>query len=190
MLEFDRSGMYLKRSGRNIGRVEFAGLEIEPHMVLLWQLHHAGVPLVNSCSLERELMKRYGSVIEVKGGMLDEYVKLRVKVWPGVLDMIRRCNIRNYSIYTSCRMGSIISLAILNIQEMTLMGTWPKWRLTPPRRSGGMCASHAMNRLRIGLRGSGGPPWKIYFILIDGAGDGRLNSKLLWKGYVNDSSDA
>ena len=66
------------------------------------------------------------------------------------------------------------------------MGTWPKWRLTPPCRSGGMCASHAMSRLRIGPRASGG---KMCSILIDGAGDGRLNSKLLWKGYVNDSSD-
>jgi L-rhamnose mutarotase len=28
-----------------------------------------------------------------------EYVKYHADVWPGVLEMIRQCNIRNYSIY-------------------------------------------------------------------------------------------
>lgn len=44
-------------------------------------------------------MKRYGSVVEVKDGKLDEYVKLHADVWPEVLAMIRQCNIQNYSIY-------------------------------------------------------------------------------------------
>ena len=44
-------------------------------------------------------MKRYGSVIEVRAEKLDEYKRLHAAVWPGVLDMIRQCNIRNYSIY-------------------------------------------------------------------------------------------
>ncbi|GHV73144.1 hypothetical protein AGMMS49940_04460 [Spirochaetia bacterium] len=30
---------------------------------------------------------------------LEEYKKLHADVWPGVLAMIRECNIRNYSIY-------------------------------------------------------------------------------------------
>ena len=44
-------------------------------------------------------MKRYGSVIGVKLVKLEEYKKLHAAVWPGVLEMIRKCNIRNYSIY-------------------------------------------------------------------------------------------
>jgi L-rhamnose mutarotase len=44
-------------------------------------------------------MKRYGSVIRVKPEKLDEYVRLHASVWPGVLETIRKCNIRNYSIY-------------------------------------------------------------------------------------------
>jgi len=44
-------------------------------------------------------MKRYGSVIEVREDKLEEYKKLHAAVWPGVLAMIARCNIRNYSIY-------------------------------------------------------------------------------------------
>jgi L-rhamnose mutarotase len=44
-------------------------------------------------------MKRYGSVIKVVPEKLDEYKRLHAAVWPGVLDMILKCNIRNYSIY-------------------------------------------------------------------------------------------
>ena len=44
-------------------------------------------------------MKRYGSVIQVVPEKLEEYKRLHAAVWPGVLDMIKKCNIRNYSIY-------------------------------------------------------------------------------------------
>jgi L-rhamnose mutarotase len=44
-------------------------------------------------------MKRYGSVIGVRPEKLEEYKKLHAAVWPAVLDMIRACNMRNYSIY-------------------------------------------------------------------------------------------
>lgn len=44
-------------------------------------------------------MKRYGMVIKVRPEKLEEYKKLHSKVWPEVLDMIKKCNIRNYSIY-------------------------------------------------------------------------------------------
>jgi len=44
-------------------------------------------------------MRRYGTVIRVKPEKLDEYRRLHAAVWPDVLDRIRQCNIRNYSIY-------------------------------------------------------------------------------------------
>lgn len=44
-------------------------------------------------------MTRYGMVIRVKPGKLEEYKRLHAAAWPAVLDMIRQCNIRNYSIY-------------------------------------------------------------------------------------------
>ena len=44
-------------------------------------------------------MKRYGSVIKVVPEKLEEYKQLHAAVWPGVLEMIQQCNIRNYSIY-------------------------------------------------------------------------------------------
>jgi L-rhamnose mutarotase len=44
-------------------------------------------------------MQRYGQVIRVKPERFDEYKKYHAEAWPGVLDMIRQCNIQNYSIY-------------------------------------------------------------------------------------------
>jgi len=44
-------------------------------------------------------MKRYGWVIGLKEDKIDEYKKLHSAVWPEVLDMIKQCNISNYSIY-------------------------------------------------------------------------------------------
>ena len=44
-------------------------------------------------------MKRYGQVIKVKPEKLEEYKKLHANAWPGVLKMIKECNITNYSIY-------------------------------------------------------------------------------------------
>lgn len=44
-------------------------------------------------------MKRYGMVLKVKPGALEEYRRLHAAVWPSVLKTITDCNIRNYSIY-------------------------------------------------------------------------------------------
>jgi L-rhamnose mutarotase len=44
-------------------------------------------------------MKRYGMVIGLKPKKVAEYKKLHAAVWPHVLKMIRKCKIRNYSIY-------------------------------------------------------------------------------------------
>ena len=44
-------------------------------------------------------VKRYGWVIGLKPEMMAEYKALHADCWPGVLKMIKKCNIRNYSIY-------------------------------------------------------------------------------------------
>jgi L-rhamnose mutarotase len=44
-------------------------------------------------------MKRFGQLIGVKADRLEEYKKYHAAVWPEILDMIRQCNIRNYSIF-------------------------------------------------------------------------------------------
>jgi L-rhamnose mutarotase len=59
--------------------------------------------LPDSCRMHAEPrrypMERHGSVIRVKPDKLDEYRRYHARVWPEVLDMIAKCNIRNYSIY-------------------------------------------------------------------------------------------
>jgi L-rhamnose mutarotase len=44
-------------------------------------------------------MTRFGQLIGVKPERLEEYKKYHAAVWPGVLETIRQCHIRNYSIY-------------------------------------------------------------------------------------------
>ena len=44
-------------------------------------------------------MKRYGQLIGVKPQDLEAYTRYHAAVWPEILDMIRQCNIHNYSIF-------------------------------------------------------------------------------------------
>lgn len=44
-------------------------------------------------------MKRYGSVIKLHDAHKEAYIKLHANPWPEINEMIRACNIRNYSIF-------------------------------------------------------------------------------------------
>jgi len=44
-------------------------------------------------------MKRYGSVIGVRPETLESYKHYHAAVWPEILAMITKCNIKNYSIF-------------------------------------------------------------------------------------------
>ena len=44
-------------------------------------------------------MIRHGQLIGIKPEVLEEYKRYHAAVWPEILDMIRQCNIHNYSIY-------------------------------------------------------------------------------------------
>jgi L-rhamnose mutarotase len=44
-------------------------------------------------------MKRFGQVIGVKADRIADYEEIHAAVWPGVLELIHRYNIRNYSIF-------------------------------------------------------------------------------------------
>ena len=44
-------------------------------------------------------MRRFGQLIGVRADAIEEYERLHAAPWPGVLDRIRRSNIRNYSIF-------------------------------------------------------------------------------------------
>jgi len=68
---------------------------------VLWLLfpQHAALGL-NPFFIQKGLeMKRLGMTLRLKPGVADSYRKYHQAVWPEILDMIRQCNIRNYSIY-------------------------------------------------------------------------------------------
>ena len=44
-------------------------------------------------------MRRFGQVIGVKPDRIDDYEAIHAAVWPEVLELIHRSNIRNYSIF-------------------------------------------------------------------------------------------
>ncbi|MBN1184463.1 MAG: L-rhamnose mutarotase [Bacteroidales bacterium] len=44
-------------------------------------------------------MRRFGQTIRLIPEKADEYIKYHAATWPGVLKMIKECNISNYSIY-------------------------------------------------------------------------------------------
>lgn len=44
-------------------------------------------------------MIRYAMTVGLKPEAEEEYKRYHAAVWPGVLETIRKCNIRNYSIY-------------------------------------------------------------------------------------------
>ncbi len=44
-------------------------------------------------------MRRYSQIIKLRPEDREEYIRYHADVWPGVLDRIAKCNIRNYSIF-------------------------------------------------------------------------------------------
>lgn len=44
-------------------------------------------------------MKRIGEMIKVKPEKLEEYKYHHAHAWPEIKEMIKKCNIQNYSIY-------------------------------------------------------------------------------------------
>ena len=44
-------------------------------------------------------MRRFGQLIGVDPALLETYKSYHAEVWPEVLEMIKACNISNYSIY-------------------------------------------------------------------------------------------
>lgn len=44
-------------------------------------------------------MQRMAMLIGLKPEKIEEYKELHANCWPGILDMISKCNIANYSIY-------------------------------------------------------------------------------------------
>jgi L-rhamnose mutarotase len=104
---------------------------------------------------ETATMKRYGQIIGVRTDRVEEYKAFHAEVWPEVLQMIRDCNIRNYSIFY--RDGLLFAyfeyVGDDFDADMTKMAADPKtqewWDIISPYR----------NPWKPVLRGSGGRTW-------------------------------
>jgi len=83
-------------------------------------------------------MKRYGMLIRVKPERLVEYKIIHARVWPEILSMITKCNIRNYSIFEKDGfLFAYYEYVGKDYQaDMAKMATDPKtqewWKLTDP----------------------------------------------------------
>lgn len=44
-------------------------------------------------------MTRYARIVGLREERIEEYKRIHEEVWPEVLDRVRRCNMRNYSIF-------------------------------------------------------------------------------------------
>lgn len=100
--------------------------------------------LLLGCSSETELrtipkqLTRYGWVIKVKPGKLEEYKALHAHPWPGVDSMLKQCNIQNYSIfYRDGYLFSYLEYTGIDFEtdmekmaEDSLTREW--WKLTDP----------------------------------------------------------
>ena len=51
------------------------------------------------CAERPAKVQRFGQVIGIKKECIPEYKKLHAACWPGVLKVLKECNINNYSIY-------------------------------------------------------------------------------------------
>jgi L-rhamnose mutarotase len=54
---------------------------------------------INICSPSGVRGRRFGQTILLKPEGAEAYVKYHAEAWPGVLKMIKECNIQNYSIF-------------------------------------------------------------------------------------------
>lgn len=87
-------------------------------------------------------MERYGMVIKLRPEKYEEYKQLHANPWPGVLQKIHECNLRNYTIYFKDGylfshfeyIGQDYAADMQKMAADPLTQAW--WRLTDPCQEG------------------------------------------------------
>ncbi|GHO89764.1 L-rhamnose mutarotase [Dictyobacter formicarum] len=83
-------------------------------------------------------MRRFGQIIQVKPDHIEDYERIHAAVWPEVLETIRACNMRNYTIF---RHGTLLFAYFEYIgndfaADQKMMAADPKtqewWKYTDP----------------------------------------------------------
>lgn len=84
------------------------------------------------------IKKIFGQVGRLKNDKIEEYIELHADVWPKVLEMIRECNLQNYSIFIKEDvvfayfeyMGPDYETDIKRMADDSITQQW--WALTKP----------------------------------------------------------
>lgn len=114
-------------------------------------------------------MIRIGQVIGIRPACLEDCKKLHAEIWPGVAEMITKCNIRNYSIYHLN--GQLF--AYMEYVGDDYEATWPRWLPMKRRRNGGTSANPCSAPTRTGPMGPGGGTRRKSSIRTDQLENGR-----------------
>ncbi len=97
---------------------------------------------------------RYGSIIELKPEKVDDYKELHREVWPGVLRTIRKCRIRNYSIFLKeIEPGRFYLFSYLEYTGSDYAGDMARMAADPTTRKWWKLTDPTQSRLRIRGRG-------------------------------------
>lgn len=102
------------------------------------KIAEAYVPESETEQLKEPKVQRFGMVIKVKPEKLEEYKKLHANPWPGIMNMLTECNIRNYSIYYKDGylfsyfeyVGNDFEADMKKMGDDSLTQEW--WKLTDP----------------------------------------------------------
>ncbi len=88
--------------------------------------------------VKRANTERFGMIIKLKPEKKEEYKALHANPWPGVLNMIKECNIQNYSIFLKDSLlfsyfeytGNDFAADMERMTEDSLTREW--WKRTDP----------------------------------------------------------
>lgn len=84
------------------------------------------------------MSRRFGQIGELKVDKINEYITLHADVWPEVLETIKKCHIKNYSIYIKDKtvfayfeyVGNNYELDVRKMAEDEATQKW--WTYTKP----------------------------------------------------------
>ena len=106
-------------------------------------------------------------MIGLRPEKIDEYVRLHAAVWPDVLEMIRDCNIRNYSIYLAGCPRAGITCSATSSTWATIFGRHGPMAADPVTQQWWDVCKPCQDPLADRAPASGGRPWTRCFTRIE-----------------------
>ena len=83
----------------------------------------------------------FGQIGKLKKDKIEEYETLHANTWPHIRELIRECNLVNYSISAM----KTSSFPTTSISAMIMRRIWPKWLQMKKTSAGGTARIPALN---------------------------------------------